>query len=557
MSSDRMKAFSHSLILIGVVLLGATLRFWNLDAKAVWMDEVITALFSLGRSYLDVPLEVAFSRSALEQLFTFQPTTCGAIAQTVSTQSVHPPLFFCWMHNWLSWLQPINQSWVWKLRTLPALAGVGAILAIYYLNRIAFSKQVGLLGAIVMAVSPFAVYLSQEARHYTIPMLLLCLALLGTIRIQQDLREQRLQFGVWLGWVAVNSVGFYIHYFFILATIAQLLTLLVLQLKLYTPHPTPHTLFYRRTWFTLLFTILAIGLTYLPWLPTFLSHLRRPETNWLEPSQSGLLAAIAPLYQLLAGWVLMTIALPIENQPLWVIIPSAVLMLFVSGWLAWRVLRGVKKLWQTPDTHWETLTLISFIGWVLVEFLAIVYLLHKDLTQVPRYNFIYYPAVCALIGASLWKGRSDQRFRLKPILLVVLAGLISCGFVVSDRVFLKPYQPQQVASRMQSKTAESTIVVMAYQDLQDVALGLSFALPLLDAPQTQFAFVGRSQSYDQFWKNLARPTIGGSSPQLLWLIAPGLREKDFPPQVNLSRSVCNRDSSRYYRLGVPFQGYRC
>ncbi|MBC7826028.1 MAG: hypothetical protein H7126_19600, partial [Candidatus Parcubacteria bacterium] len=157
-----MKAFSHSLVLLGVVLLGTTLRFWNLDAKSVWMDEVITALFSLGRSYLDVPLEVAFSRSALDQLFTFQPTTCAAIAQTVSTQSVHPPLFFCWLHDWLNWLQPVNQSWVWKLRALPALAGVGSILAIYYLNRIAFSRQAGLAGAIVMAVSPFAVYLSQE-----------------------------------------------------------------------------------------------------------------------------------------------------------------------------------------------------------------------------------------------------------------------------------------------------------------------------------------------------------------------------------------------------------
>ncbi len=553
-----MKAFSHSLILTGVVFLGALLRFWNLDAKSVWMDEVITALFSSGRSYLDVPLEVAFSRSALDQLFTLQPTTCAAIAQTVSTQSVHPPLFFCWMHDWLSWLQPVSQSWVWKLRALPALAGVGAILAIYYLNRIAFSKRAGLIGAIVMAVSPFAVYLSQEARHYTLPMLLLSLALLGTIRIQQDLREQRLQPGVWLGWIAVNSVGFYIHYFFILAMIAQVLTIVVLQLKLQTSNLKPLRPFYRRTWLVLLAAVGGIGLAYLPWLPTFLSHLSRPETNWLEPTQSGLLVAIVPLYQLLAGWVLMTIALPIENQPLWVILPAAVLMLLVSGWLAWRVLRGGQTLWQNSETHWETLTLTSFIGWILVEFLAIVYLLHKDLTQVPRYNFIYYPAVCALIGASLWKGQSDHNFRLKAVVIVVLAGLISCGFVVSDRVFLKPYQPQQVATMMQPNASESTIVVMTYQDLQDVALGLSFALPLLENnAQTRFAFVGRSRSYDQVWKKLASPALGDSSPQVLWLIAPGLREKDFPPQINLNRSVCTRDSSRYYRLGVPFQGYRC
>ncbi|MCY7322597.1 MAG: glycosyltransferase family 39 protein, partial [Phormidesmis sp. CAN_BIN36] len=258
----------------------------NLDVKSVWMDEVITALFSLGRSYLDVPLEAAFSLSALDQLFTLKPTTCAAIAQTVSTQSVHPPLFFCWLHDWLSWLQPTSQTWVWKLRSLPALAGVGVIFAIYYLNRIAFSRSAGLAGAIVMAVSPFAVYLSQEARHYTVPMLLLSLALVGMIRIQQDFRQQQLQPGVWLGWIAVNGVGFYVHYFFILATIAQLLTLVALLLKSQFSDFKAPISFYRHTWLTLLFSTGGIGLVYWPWMPTFLSHLSRPETDWLTPSQS-------------------------------------------------------------------------------------------------------------------------------------------------------------------------------------------------------------------------------------------------------------------------------
>ncbi len=562
--------FSRALMLIGVVFLGAALRFWNLDAKSVWMDEVITALFSLGRSYLDVPLEEAFSLSALDQLFTLKPTTCAAIAQTVSTQSVHPPLFFCWLHDWLSWLQPSNQTWVWKLRSLPALAGVGVIFAIYYLNRIAFSRSAGLAGAIVMAVSPFAVYLSQEARHYTVPMLLLSLALLGLIHIQQDLRQQRLQPSVWLGWIAVNGVGFYVHYFFILATIAQLLTLAVLLLKSQFSALKASSSFYRHSWLTLLFSGSGIGLIYLPWMPTFLSHLSRPETDWLTSTQSNWLTVIAPLYQLLAGWVLMTIALPVENQPLWIVIPAAVLMLLFSGWLTWQVLKGLQNLWQTPQTHWETLTLASFVGWVLVEFLAIVYVFHKDLTQVPRYNFIYYPAVCALVGASLWRvategefvevavpSKSDRSW-LKTFVPIVLFGVLSCGFVVSDLVFLKPYQPQRVARTMQSSASESTIVVMAHQDLQDIALGLSFALALLkNDPKTRFAFLERSQGYGQVWEHLKSPKVSAASPQSLWIIAPGLRGKDFPQQLSLNRSVCNRDPNQYYRLGVPYQGYRC
>jgi hypothetical protein len=53
-----------------------------------------------------------------------------------------------------------------------------------------------------MAVSPFGVYLSQEARHYTLPILLITLALLGLIQIQQALysQQQLPRPIVWLFW---------------------------------------------------------------------------------------------------------------------------------------------------------------------------------------------------------------------------------------------------------------------------------------------------------------------------------------------------------------------
>jgi uncharacterized membrane protein len=222
----------HYLILVGLIVLGTVLRFWNLDAKPLWMDEVITAIFSFGRSYQAVPLERSFPMAALDQVFSFNPiATCTSITQTISTQSVHPPLFFCWLHSWLALLKPIELSWVWKIRSLPAIAGVMMIVAMYILNRTAFSKRAGLFGALAIAVSPFAVYLSQEARHYTVPMLLILVALLGLVRIQQDLQQQSLKIGVWIGWVIANGIGFYVHYFFILAVVAQVLTLIALQFR--------------------------------------------------------------------------------------------------------------------------------------------------------------------------------------------------------------------------------------------------------------------------------------------------------------------------------------
>lgn len=619
----------HYLLLVGIILLGAILRFWNLDLKPVWLDEVITALFSLGRNYYEVPLNEAFSLSALERVFTLNAeTSCAQIAQTIASQSVHPPLFFCWMHDWLRWVQALPLSWVWKLRALPALIGVVSIAAVYQLNRVAFSPVAGLTGAMVMAVSPFAVYLSQEARHYTLPMLLVILALLGLYQMQTDLYHRRIRPGVWVGWMVVNSLGFYVHYFFLLAFVAQVATLLIniltfkalptLHLSPDAPHPTARTLYLhpRRAFLAVVLAATGICLTYLPWLPTFLSHISRPETNWMKPFEPDWMDTIAPLYQLPIGWILMAIALPVEKQPGWLATLMVVLMVLFSVWLLGQVSGRFAQLWSTPDTHLATRLLAVFVLCVLLEFLAIVYILGKDITSVPRYNFLYFPAICALLGACLAQpsrgrqkgsvksrhpsGRAAQSDTSDTIAerhaahlprhiltwAVLLVGVLSSTLVVSNLVFLKPYQPDQVAKNVQTTAETPLLISMAYGDLQEVALGLSFALALKGQTGDRlgtdsrhyFTFLPKVRpaettgtkvddrlqqpSYTYVWENLARLKQPLQAPFAFWMVAPGLKQNEFPPTLSMLHSAgssigCAIDRDRFYRLGIPYQLYRC
>lgn len=610
-----MKSSRHYLALVGILILGSCLRFWHLDLKPVWLDEVITALFSLGRNYYDVPLNEAFPLAALEQVFTLNPaTSCAQIAQTVSSQSVHPPLFFCWMHDWLRWVNVLPLSWVWKLRALPALVGVVAIAALYQLNRIAFFPAAGLTGAMLMAVSPFAVYLSQEARHYTLPMLLVTLALLGLYQVQTDLYQRQIRPGVWFGWIVVNSLGFYVHYFFLLAFAAQVATILV-NILTFKSLPTlhlvrrdsraanPYTLHPQRALLAVSLATTAVCLTYLPWLPTFLSHVSRPETDWMKPFDPDWTDTIAPLYQLPMGWILMVIALPVENQPLWIAVVMVLVMVLFASWLLWQFSSRFGQLWSMPETHLATRMLALFVLFVLLEFLAIVYGLGKDITSVPRYNFLYFPAVCALLGACLAlpdRATRNEHDPEKPppaiapqtrvpkpalIWIVLLVGVLSSTLVDSNRVFLKPYQPEQVAQTVQRDGEPSRLMSMTYGDLQEVALGLSFALALqrqpddrVAAPQQYFAFIPRvylaktpaeagdralaTPSYAQAWQNLAALKQPLQPPFGLWMVAPGLKQTDYPPSLSLRHTSgsaidCKADRDRFYRLGIPYQLYRC
>lgn len=565
----------HYLGLAGAIALGAVLRFWHLDLKPLWMDEVITAIFSFGKNYHDLPLNVVFPLENVQEIFTFQPgVSCDRIAENVATQSTHPPLFFCGMYSWLGLMIPLGTEWVTKLRSLPALFGVGAIAAIYSINRIAFSKSSGIIAALLMAVSPFAVYLSQEARHYTIPMFLITLALLGLMQIQRDIVERmQPRFWFWILWAIINSIGLYTHYFFVLAFIAEIATIIVLiywgKAKIQKK---------RQIWIALIIFTSSVLISFIPWLLVILNHVRSSETNWL-PSPNH----IAPLYQTFISWVLMVIALPVENQPLPIAIICGLLMLTFAVWVGRQIFKGLKKLWLQPATHLATLTLLSFTVLVLLQFFAIVYLLGKDITVVPRYTFVYYPSFCALLAASISQGHNSSVIRHKSIFILIFIGFISCVFVVSNLVFQKPFQPEQVAKKMNLEPSVPLSLVVAYSSYQDVALGFSFALALEEirnpSPVEElkinkninkagelnsaisfdnFAVLQKSPDLSVFWKQFSQLSVPTKSQLNLWIVAPGLRRRDYPQQLELAgQTSCNIDPAQHYRIGVPYQLYRC
>ncbi|HEY9851488.1 MAG TPA: glycosyltransferase family 39 protein [Leptolyngbyaceae cyanobacterium] len=560
-----MKFSRHYLGLAFAIALGTTLRFVNLDFKPLWLDEVITALFAMGKSYNDIPLNEVFSLTKLPEIFTFNAAVgCPQIAQNLANQSTHPPLFFCLMHSWLGNTRTDYPGLLFKLRSLPALFGVSAIAAIYFLNKIAFSsRQAGLIAAAFMAVSPFGVYISQEARHYTLPVLIITLSLIGLIQIQQDISEKKWRPIVWFSWAIVNAIGLYIHYFFILALLAQFATLALLFLKLKIKRISLYLS-------TFTFCLLPFAL-FIPWIPALLGHFSRPETSWLPQPQN-----IAPLYQIIAAWLLMVIALPVESQPLWVIIPAAILMIVFGTWLGWHFFQGIKQLTNTPTTLLPTATLGTFIICVVLEFLAIIYLLGKDISVAPRYNFVYYPAICALIGATFSikkiKKEEIQKTKFYPssfILYPLLVGVFSCIFVIYGFVFQKPYNPQKIADNMLAEPSLPLMVVVGYNDFQDVALGLSFALAIDKMKPAmcqskkletcpKIAFFERSPGYEPVWQKISQLATPAKFPLNLWVIAPGMKRQSYPLELPISSNGnCKIDPTGYHRIGIPYQLYRC
>ena len=230
----RRSLHSQWLPLLVWIAIATCLRLTNLDGKPPWADEFSTLVFSLGNSFQDVPLDRAIAPEILLQPLQFNVNTdINNVVDNLLTHSNHPPVYFILTHWWMQFFSTEGEFVsLWGARSLSVIFGVVSIPAIYGLARLAFhSRLVGQFAAAIMAVSPYGIYLAQEARHYTLVILFViasfsCL----TISIRHFQQGQSLSIFTAFIWVVVNSLGIATHYFFTLTLCAEAMVLISLFL---------------------------------------------------------------------------------------------------------------------------------------------------------------------------------------------------------------------------------------------------------------------------------------------------------------------------------------
>jgi 4-amino-4-deoxy-L-arabinose transferase-like glycosyltransferase len=242
-----------TLILLGAILLfGWGLATLRLGERSFWGDEGHTALLAI-RTTADTLLETLGQVNSPLHMFVL----------LVSVQ--------------------IGRS-EWLLRLPSAMAAVLALPVVYLLGRRFFGRTAGLVGAFLLAISPFALGYAQEARIYAIFELLSCLSLL-----LWSLAMARRRWYWWAGFTLVTAATLYSHFFawFILGA-EVLLSLCLLA---------------RQSWIEqrldgrlpgLMISLLVVLILYLPWVPPLLGFWERQGPGGqtlpagLEPFQASL-----------------------------------------------------------------------------------------------------------------------------------------------------------------------------------------------------------------------------------------------------------------------------
>jgi mannosyltransferase len=309
----RSRLRPESLLVVGVLLLAALLRFYALDGTSLWSDE--------GNTW-----------ALIQRSF-------GQIAQDAAAD-IHPPGYYWALKLWSN-LFGVS---VIAMRAFSALIGVALVWVIFRLGLF-FDQQIhlertirwsALLAASLAALNPFQIYYSQEARMY----MLLALESAGLFWALFALLSQtsydRTGARRWLSTPAVAFVvcgiaGLWTHYSFPIVLVAAGATFLVDWT--WTAPREQRRRARDLASFALLSALIVAG--FLPWLPTALASV----LTWPQGGEAITFAdgARLTIQTLLFG--------PLRNvpEPSWPWLLAGAL-LPVVGMVAWREQRFLPGL---------------------------------------------------------------------------------------------------------------------------------------------------------------------------------------------------------------------
>jgi uncharacterized membrane protein len=533
MGQSWMQRWGH-LLLLGVwTLLGMALRLTHLGDKPAASIEISTLGFSLGQGFRGVPLNQLISLETLLSPLQFDPALGGGqVIDRLLSETNHPPLYFLLTHGWLQvWRGHSGLELLQWGRCLSALLGTAAIPAVFGLGWLTGgSRLAGQLAAALMAVSPYGIYLAQEARHYGLSILWAIASLACLIVALRSLRQRtNLSIALVCSWIVVNALGIATHYFFVLTRAAAGVVVAVYWLRDWQRHRQLPP----RYWWRLYLVVIATALSGLIWLGVARSLAEPDLTDWIATRLTPL-EIWQPLPRLL-GWILtMVVLLPVEGTPLAVTVVAALGLLMVVVWAGPTVVRSWRAQMNAAAGSAQSLQdLTGVLASAIGLFLVIIYGLGKDLSLAPRYSFVYFPVVIVGLGcaqAGCWQ-TPPQRARswpwswMQPGGRSVVVGLLVIGClgaltVVTNHGYQKSQRADLLAAEIEASAAPTVVVAMNYQTHAELRALMAVGLELERQPPVngpQFLLV-QPQSGGQAGAALASLLTPVSRPLELWTI---------------------------------------
>ncbi|HEX5094591.1 MAG TPA: glycosyltransferase family 39 protein [Acidimicrobiia bacterium] len=208
-----------------------------------------------------------------------------------------PPLYYALLHVWTSILGTSDVA----VRSLSTVIGLGLVTAVWFAARRFGSRSLAWSAVVLTFASPYAIRYATEARMYGLEMLFVALGIIAV-----DRAFERPSYGRLLPITILSALLVYTQYwgFYILGVLGLVLLFIAWRKAAQ-----------RATALRIAAAVVVGVLTFLPWIPTFMSQRAHTGTPWGDPVLPGL--PIGETFLGFAGgeeqegWLLLLILVPL------------------------------------------------------------------------------------------------------------------------------------------------------------------------------------------------------------------------------------------------------
>ena len=339
------------LALASVMALGLAVRLYGLTAYGVWFDEAY--------------------HIQLVQLPDI-PTMLDAVLSNPPSD----PLYVLLLRGWTTIFGYGDLS----VRMLSVILGTFTIPATCWLGCVMANRSVGLVGALLLAVSPYAIEFSQEAAMYALA------SLTTTLAIAAGWRWRKSGSGLTL-YVILATIAIYSHY------VVAIILVLFMLLGLYKNIPGAISM---RSW---LAANSAVFLLWSPWLIALVTYwIASPQPRASLPHPATMEDVRAALVQFTGG----TAALQQGQAQL------QMLALFSGTAL---LLVGLLVSWKTRSFGFLIIVTVSTLFFLLP---AVVSAMTGWWLFVPHFMLFLLPALLAVLACGITWQPAGTSFPVKP-----------------------------------------------------------------------------------------------------------------------------------------------
>ncbi len=213
---------NRSWILLSVILaIGALLRFYHLDTYSIFFDEKSTMVVSQGIVLEGANQKAVFTQPSFTPSDFWEPKSVADYYEAMTRSDIgNSPFYYLLLHLWMDVFGLSDFS----ARALSVVFSLLIIGLTFLFARRFFSVNTALIAAAIVAIEPFFIAYSHQARNYSLTFFLALLSTYFLLRIvedEQDITRKRRNYGPYAGYLIASFLCPLSHFLTVSVFLAQ------------------------------------------------------------------------------------------------------------------------------------------------------------------------------------------------------------------------------------------------------------------------------------------------------------------------------------------------